>query len=510
MDDARSPGTRGALPVVIPVPAEIEAVAGTDVTLGADAVISVHPGAEAVAEYVAGLLRPATGLPFPVTTEDGPGIALRLRPARGASVDRATGDEAYDLVADGRAVTISGSAPVGLFRGVQTLRQLLPAAVEGRSVHSGPWVVPGVRIVDRPRFAYRGVMLDVARHFFPVATVERFIDQAALYKVNHLHLHLTDDQGWRLEITSWPRLTGYGAASEVGGGPGGCYTQDEYRHLVEYAAARFITVVPEIDLPGHTNAALAAYPELTRDGVAVPRYTGTEVGFSSLAADNPHTYRFLADVFGELAALTPGPYLHLGGDEAHNTDREDYATMLTRAQRIVRGHGKIPIGWHEIAQAPLDPSAVMQFWGTTREAPAVVAAVDRGHRVIMSPATRAYLDMQYAPGDRLGLNWAGFIEVDDAYAWDPADHLPGVVEEHVLGVESPLWTETAASAADLDELAFPRLAVLAEVGWSPRAARDWASLRGRLAAHAERWDALGIAYYRSARVDWPAIADLAG
>ncbi|GAA1772737.1 beta-N-acetylhexosaminidase [Luedemannella helvata] len=525
MDDARSPETRGVLPAVIPVPVGMAAVAGTEVTLGAGAVIAADPGADGVAEYLAGLLRPATGLPFPVsTTPPGPGIALRLVAAGGAEAQsRSLGaqaapmvtggvgptveGEAYELVTDGSVVTISAATPAGLFRGVQTLRQLLPATVERRSPGEGPWTVPGVRIVDRPRFAYRGVMLDVARHFFPVATVERFIDQAALYKVNHLHLHLTDDQGWRLEIASWPRLTSYGAGSEVGGGPGGFYTQDEYRHLVEYAAARFITVVPEIDLPGHTNAALAAYPELTRDGVAVPRYTGIEVGFSSLAADNPRTYRFLEDVFGEVAALTPGPYLHLGGDEAKNTSRGEYDTMLARAQQIVRGYGKTPIGWHEIAEGPLDPPTVVQFWGTSREAPEVVAAAGRGHRVIMSPASLTYLDMQYVPGDRLGLNWAGFIEVDDAYGWDPAGHLPGVTEEHVLGVESPLWSETATTGADLDELAFPRLPVLAEVGWSPRDARDWASLRARLAAHGPRWDTLGIAYYRSERVAWPVAAD---
>ncbi|GAA1791757.1 beta-N-acetylhexosaminidase [Luedemannella flava] len=498
MDDAR---TQAGLPAVIPVPAEIEAIVGTDVTLGDDAVIAADPNAVGVGEYLAGLLRPATGLALPVVVLDaaapaGPGIALRLTALPG-------GDEAYGISTDGRTVTITAAAAEGLFRGVQTLRQLLPVTIEGRERVAGPWTVPGVRVSDRPRFAYRGVMLDVARHFFAVADVERYIDQAALYKVNHLHLHLTDDQGWRLEIATWPRLTAYGAGTEVGGGPGGFYTRDDYRRIVGYAAERFITVVPEIDLPGHTNAALAAYPELTRDGVAVPRYTGIEVGFSSLVADNPRTYRFLDDVFGEVAALTPGPYLHLGGDEAKNTTREEYDQILVRAQQMVRAHGKTPIGWHEAAEGPLDPSTVVQFWGTTRDAPEVVAAAGRGNRVIMSPANLTYLDMQYAPGDRLGLHWAGYIEVDDAYGWDPGDYLPGVADEHVLGVESPLWTETAATAADLDELAFPRLPVIAEVGWSPRTARDWSSMRDRLTAHAARWDALGIAYYRSPRVDWP-------
>ena len=499
MDEASTEpsGAATGVPAVIPRPVDLAALPGTDVTLGADAVIAADPAADGVAGYLAALLRPATGYALPVVAGGGgrPGIALRLT---GGAAD----DESYQLATDGRTVTVTAAGPAGLFRGVQTLRQLLPATIERRARQQGPWTIPGVRVSDRPRFPYRGVMLDVARHFFPVADVERFIDQIALYKVNHLHLHLTDDQGWRIEITKWPRLTSYSGGSEVGGGPGGFYTQADYARIVRYAAERFITLVPEIDLPGHTNAALAAYPELTRDGIAPPRYTGIEVGFSSLVADNPHTYRFLDDVFGELAALTPGPYLHLGGDEAKSTTRGEYDTMLRRAQEIVRAHGKTPVAWHEAAEGPLDPSTIVQFWGTKPEAPEVAAAAGRGNRVIMSPANLAYLDMQYAPGDRLGLHWAGYIEVDDAYAWDPGSYLPGVDGSAVAGVEAPLWTETASTVADLDTLAFPRLPVLAELGWSPGSG-DWASMSARLAAQSTRWAELGIAFHRSARVDWP-------
>ena len=212
-----------------------------------------------------------------------------------------------------------------------------------------------MRIDDRPRFRWRGAHLDVSRHFFSVAEVKRYIDLISQYKVNVLHLHLSDDQGWRIAIDSWPRLTSVGGSTEVGGGPGGYYTKRDYRELVRYAAARYITVVPEIDTPGHTNAALASYAELNCDGIAPPLYTGIDVGFSSLCVDKEITYEFLDDVIRELAALTPGPYLHMGGDEAHSTEDADYVRFIERVQPIVAAHGKRLMGWEEIAQAPLLP-----------------------------------------------------------------------------------------------------------------------------------------------------------
>src|SRR5262249_30020210 len=193
---------------------------------------------------------------------------------------------------------------------------------------------------------------------------QRVVDLAALYKLNRLHVHLTDDQGWRLEIQSWPRLALVGGASQVGGGPGGYLTQDQYRDLLAYAAARHITVVPEIGPAGHSNAALSAYPELAAAGITPAPYTGIEVGFSSLAADRELTYRFLDDVFREVAALTPGEYLHIGGDEALRTSAADYATIVGRAQEIVARHGKKAIGWHEVVGSALAPSTVLQFWRT--------------------------------------------------------------------------------------------------------------------------------------------------
>ncbi|HNT54911.1 MAG TPA: family 20 glycosylhydrolase, partial [Anaerolineaceae bacterium] len=325
------------------------------------------------------------------------------------------------------------------------------------------------------------------------------IDRLATYKLNRLHLHLTDDQGWRLMIHSWPRLAEVGGLTAVGGDPGGYYTQADYAEIVAYAAARHITIVPEVDLPGHTNAALSAYAELNRDGMAPAAYTGTRVGFSSLCTDRENTYRFLADVLGEIAAITPGPYLHIGGDEAAATPRPDYLRFIARLQRMVAGLGKQLIGWEEISRAELQPGAIAQAWRSNL----VTRAARQGAGVILSPARKIYLDMKYQPLSPLGLSWAGFVEVRQAYNWDPASAIRNLPGEAILGVEAPLWTETVRSLADLDWLAFPRLIGLAEIGWSAQAVRSWGDYRTRLAAQAARLAQQGINFYRSPQVPWP-------
>jgi hexosaminidase len=311
-----------------------------------------------------------------------------------------------------------------------------------------------------PRFEWRGVMLDVARHFFPPDDVKRFIDMIEPLQLNRLHLHLTDDQGWRLEIASWPKLTEVGGRTAVGGGLGGFYTQEDYRDLVAYGADRAITIVPEIDMPGHVNAALVAYPELAPAGVQAEPYRGIDVGFSSLDAANELTYRFVDDVLREVAALTRGQYIHIGGDEAAATRPDAYATFVTRALELVRVHGKQPVGWEEIAKVPLPPGAIVQHWKNEELAR---AAVSQGARVIMSPATRTYLDMKYDATTKLGLEWAGYVSVRDASNWDPATQVEGVAEGDVLGVEACLWSETLETLADVEFMAFPRLVGIAGI-----------------------------------------------
>jgi hexosaminidase len=478
------------------LPAPVSAVA-TDATftLTDGAPIVTQQGSDAAAgvgDYLAALLgHRTTGRPG--AEQPAGGIALLI------DESAPEGDEAYQLDISAGGVTVRARSAAGLFWGVQTLRQLMPGDLT-RSI-----VVPGGRIVDRPRFPYRGVMLDVARHFFDVATVKRLIDLSTMYKVNYLHLHLTDDQGWRIAVESWPRLTTHGGGSEVGGGPGGYYTKDDYREIVAYAAERFMTVVPEVDLPGHTNAALASYAELNCDGKAPERYIGIDVGFSALCANDDDTDRFLGDVLGELAELTPGPYLHIGGDEASRMSADDYAKIVTRAQEIVTARGKTVVGWHQLAEATLADSTVLQFWDTATIAPDVVKAAAAGHKVIMSPANHAYLDQKYDDGTRIGLQWAGPTSVQKAYGWDPTTHVLGIGEQAVLGVESPLWTETVTSIDDIEYLAFPRLAASAEIGWSPASTHDWTAFRVRLGGQAPRWAALGVDFARTDDVPWVAV-----
>lgn len=503
VDDERGPRP---LDQVIPAPESVRP-GGAPFTIGERTVIRVTHGsqeARRIGGTLAALLRPSTGHRLPVTTKAGrDGIQLRL--VDGESGNRALGDEGYRLEVSDRAAVISAPTGTGLFHGVQTLRQLLPAGVESSEEQPGPWQIAGGTVTDRPRYAYRGAMLDVSRHFFGVEEVKRYIDQLALYKVNKLHLHLSDDQGWRIAVDSWPRLASYGGGTEVGGGPGGHYSKADYREILRYAGDRKLTVVPEIDMPGHTNAALASYAKLNCDGVAPPRYTGTEVGFSSLCVPLEVTYDFVDDVVRELAAMTPGRYLHIGGDEAHSTSHEDYVAFMERAQKTVAKYGKTVIGWHQLTGAKPAKGAVAQYWGTSgaEDEPEVVEAAKKGTRLILSPANRAYLDMQYNEDTPLGLHWAGYVEAQQSYDWDPGKYIKGAPEDAVFGVEAPLWSETLENSRHIEFMAFPRLPGIAELGWSPASKLGWEKYRVRLAQQGPRWEHSGIDYWRSPQVPWP-------
>ncbi|MFE5023707.1 beta-N-acetylhexosaminidase [Streptomyces sp. NPDC056656] len=507
---APSPGTGSAaatpLGQVVPAPASV-AAGGPAYEITSKTRIRVEKDskeAQRVAGYLADVLRPSTGYRLPVTGDGGrDGIRLEL-----SSRAQDLGAEGYRLVSGRGSVTITAHKAAGLFHGVQTLRQQLPAKVEKSSEQAGPWLVAGGTIEDSPRYGYRGAMLDVSRHFFGVDKVKRYIDELALYKVNKLHLHLSDDQGWRIAIDSWPKLATYGGSTQVGGGQGGYFTKAQYKEIVQYAASRYLEVIPEIDMPGHTNAALASYAELNCDGVAPPLYTGTNVGFSSLCVNKDRTYDFVDDVIRELAAITPGKYLHIGGDEAHSTSHEDYVTFMDKVQPIVAKYGKTVIGWHQLTGATPAKGALAQYWGldgtSAAEKAQVAAAAQKGTGIVMSPADRLYLDMKYNKDTPLGLAWAGYVEVQRSYDWNPGSYLPGVPASAVQGVEAPLWSETLSTSAQVEYMAFPRLPGVAELGWSPEATHDWNTYKVRLAAQGPRWDALGIGYYKSTQVPWPA------
>ncbi|HEY4734726.1 MAG TPA: family 20 glycosylhydrolase, partial [Gemmatimonadaceae bacterium] len=360
------------------------------------------------------------------------------------------------------------------------------------------WQVPALTITDSPRFAWRGAMLDVARHFFTVDEVEQFIDLLALYKMNVLHLHLADDQGWRIALNSRPKLAQMGSLTQVGGGQGGFYTQQDYKEIIDYAAARYILIVPEIDMPSHINAGLIGYPEVACSQRPTALYTGTDVGWSALCVDKEETYAFVDDIVREISAMTPGPYFHIGGDEVHSLTKQQYIKFVERVQGIVNKYGKKMIGWEEITQARLTPTTIAQQWVSDSAA----AAVAQGVKLIMSPSKKVYLDMKYSPASTLGLHWAAYIEVRDAYDWDPATYMKGVAEQNIVGVEAPFWSETLRNIGAVEYLALPRLPAVAEIGWTPQASRSWESFRSRIVTHEPRWTYLGMNYYRSPQLPW--------
>jgi len=495
------PAVARPMHAIVPVPWAVQITPADTFTIDSTTAIVVAAGSGPEAERIAAYLTQMLGGPLAsaprtlVADESAPPRSILL----GIDASKtALGPEGYELLVTRDGVTLSATQPNGLFYGVQTIRQLLPWSVEHRAALGRRLTVPGARIVDKPRFAWRGAMLDVSRHFIDARAVKRYIDLMALYKLNRLHLHLADDQGWRIEIRSRPNLAFHGGSTQVGGGPGGYYTQAEFADIVAYATSRFITVVPEIDMPSHINAALASYPELNCDGAAPPLYTGIRVGFSVLCVAKDTVYTFINDVVREIAAMVPTPYFHVGGDEVEKLTHDQYLRFVERVQGIVTANGKQMIGWGEISPANLSPSTIVQHW--RRDSSALHVA--RGGKVILSPGPKTYLDMKYDSTTVLGLRWAGLIEVRDAYSWDPGTLLPEVPESAVLGVEAPLWAETLVKPQDYEYMAFPRLAALAEVGWSPSSSRDWETFRLRLADQGPRLTALGVNFYRSPQVPW--------
>ena len=408
-------------------------------------------------------------------------------------------EEAYQLLIGKDSIIINASAAEGAFRAVQTLRQIIPQKSNDTLAAHKMWLIPTGKINDKPNFEYRGSMLDVARHFFTVTDVKKYIDIMAYYKMNILHLHLTDDQGWRIEIKSWPKLTEIGGSTEVGGAEGGFYTQADYKEIVSYAAARFITIIPEVDMPGHTNAASVSYPFLNGNGKTPKLYTGTKVGFSTFDTRKDTVYTFIDDVIREISAMTPGPYFHIGGDESHVTKKNDYIYFVNKVEKIVQKHGKIMIGWDEVTQASIDSTSIAQHWDNAKNAQ---AAVKNGSKVILSPAKKAYLDMQYDDFSKHGLHWAAYIPVDTAYIWTPEKHIDGVPMESILGIEAPLWSETISNIEELEYLAFPRLLGYAELGWSTAENRNWENYKVRLANQAPYLDSLKVNYYRPTSIDF--------
>jgi hexosaminidase len=461
------------VPAVVPQPASETAGTGGPFILDtATAIVRTggDPANAWVAGYLRGLVRPATGLPLPVTRRPASvADAIVLDDSGPGSL----GQEGYTLDSDATSVVIRAHTADGLFHGVQTLRQLLPTQVEDRTRQPGiSWTVPAVSITDAPRYSYRGVMIDVARHFYSVADIERVIDQAAMYKLNVLHLHLSDDQGWRIAIGAYPDLTAVGASFD---GRPGYYTQAQYKAIVAYAAARYITVIPEIDGPAHTTAAATAM---------ATGHDPADIAIDpSAPADNANVQKFLTTVIGEITAMSPGPYFHIGGDES-SLPPGQYDHWVTSAASAASADGKTAIGWSQVgAVASLPAGSVLQYWSGKSgndTGDGLKPGLVNGDKLVLSPDDGAYFDMKYDTSTPLGLTWAGYTPLSKAYDWNPSDVTSGILAANgltstitadpTLGVEGALWADTVPpdyTAAQVptysDFMLLPRLPALAEI-----------------------------------------------
>ncbi|MFC7024527.1 family 20 glycosylhydrolase [Promicromonospora thailandica] len=512
-----SSGAAVVADAVIPAPVELEPGEGA---LDLTTVTVVAP--DAATARLAGELLAGAGA---TVAEDGTPVTLVADAAAGP--EGSGNPERYTLTVAADGVTVAAPERLGLLHGVRTLRQLVNAR---RGETGGPVEAGAVVVRDEPRYPWRGLSLDVVRHWFGPADLRAVVDLVGSYKMNRLHLHLSDDQGWRLEIPSRPALTERSSQGAVSGASGGYLTADEYRELQEYAAEREIVIVPEIDVPGHVNAATHAYGELTPSGEATDTYDGIEVGFSRLHLDLPATEPFLRDVFTDVARMTLGPWVHFGGDEVLVMGAEEFGRFVVLCQEIITGAGKVPVAWQEAGgsahgdqaavaaladgapgvpepaadEGPVlvEPGTVLQYWDTRPDPAPFLRAAEAGARFVMSPADKAYLDMKYTPEHPLGQQWAAFVELRDSYDWDPATLIEGLPEAAVEGVSAAVWTETLVSRADLFSMLLPRLAAVAEIAWSRADAKDWESFRGRVAVEAAAWRRDGASYHPTPQIDW--------
>lgn len=447
--------------------------------------------------------------------------------------------EGYTLKSDKNGVEITGNSAIGTFYGMQTLIQLLPVE------KSNSLAIAAVEVSDEPRFVYRGAMLDVGRHFFPVSFVKKYIDYLALHKLNYFHWHLTEDQGWRIEIKKYPKLTEIGSkrnGSIIGRYPGkgsdntveqGFYTQEEVKEIVKYASDRFITVIPEIEMPGHSGAAIAAYPELScfpNEKTNLPDNMISDKSKQEMAngrnkvvqetwgvhADifvpTENTFKFLEDVLDEVVALFPAKYIHIGGDEAPKDawKKSEFCQQMIkekglkdehglqsyfiqRIEKYLNGKGRTIIGWDEILEGGLAPNAIVMSW--QGEAGGIAAAKEN-HQVIMTPGSHVYLDHSQTKNEK-EVTIGGFLPLEKVYSYEP---IPKELNEqqakYVLGAQGNVWTEYMANPAKVEYMIFPRLSALSEVLWSPKESKDWSQFQTKIETMKKRYTIWGANYFK--------------
>lgn len=498
---------------IIPRPLKMERKSGT-FHLTPETIILVSKDTHSAGEYLAQRLTPATGFHFEVKQVEqvnlrGNCIVLQTDPAQ-----KELGEEGYTLSVRPEQVIVSAPTPTGAFYACQTLLQLLPADIESKEVvQDVDWTIQPVEIEDKPRFRWRGMHLDVGRHFMPKEFIKKYIDLMARYKINFFHWHLTEDQGWRIEIKKYPQLTEIGSWRLVNGERcGGYYTRSDVQEVVEYAKRRCVTIVPEIEMPGHSVAALAAYPELSCTGGPFSVETTWGIFPDVYCAGNEKTFEFLEHVLSEVIGMFPGAYIHIGGDECPKerwkkcpkcqariareglkNEHELQSYFIKRIGKFLASKNRRLIGWDEILEGGLAPHATVMSWRSMKEG---IAAAQLGHNVVMSPESHCYFD-HYQSLHRTQEPKAigGYLPLKKVYLFEPV--APVLTEEqaaHILGAQGNVWTEYMKTPEHVEYMLFPRMCALSEVVWSDKHLRDWGDFFTRLSFHYNRFDALGVNY----------------
>ncbi|HBA30179.1 MAG TPA: beta-N-acetylhexosaminidase, partial [Parabacteroides goldsteinii] len=504
---------------IIPLPQEVSMVNGSSFVLTPSTSIIYPEGNDLLkqaGEFLASYIKEATGYAPKVGT-DKSSKPIHL------SVDKSISNpEGYRLTVTPEGIEIAGASEAGVFYGVQTLRKSIPAVAEGMNIE-----LPAVTINDYPRFAYRGMHLDVSRHFFPADSIKKYIDILALHNMNTLHWHLTDDQGWRIEIKKYPELTKIGSqrketvigrnSGEYDGKPyGGFYTQDEIRDVIAYAKERFVTIIPEIDLPGHQQAALAAYPDLGCTGGPYEVWTQWGISDDVICAGNDKAMQFLEDVLSEVIDLFPSEYIHIGGDECpkvrwktcpkcqarikaegikgdqkHSAEEYLQSYVISRMEKFVESKGRHIIGWDEILEGGLAPNATVMSW---RGVDGGIEAAKQHHNVIMTPNTYLYFDYyQSTDTENEPLAIGGYLPLERVYSLEPTAGIPDEYKKYVIGVQANLWTEYIPTFSQVEYMIMPRMDALAEVQWT-NAPKDFKAFLPRLVRMTELYDRLGYNY----------------
>lgn len=519
---------------LVPKPVQMKLLSGAYIFESEITVRASHRFSEPDS-VLARLLGPASGIEFVASAKAGTRAAAGDGTEDGTEQSAAItidylehlGSEAYELDVTQQGVHISAASDAGVFYAVQTLRQLLPADIYRTTLVQREWSIPAVSITDEPRFRWRGMHLDVGRHFMPVEFVKKFVDLLAVHKLNTFHWHLTEDQGWRIEIKRYPKLTQVGSmrAQTVTGNSifkddeeleydglahGGYYTQDEVRAVVAYAAQRHINVVPEIEFPGHAGAAIASYPELGNTGAQLKVMEKWGINKNTLKPSQ-ETLEFYRNVLSEVVALFPSKYIHIGGDEAPKDqwqesefaqqriaelgladEHELQSWMIGQMDKFLAANGRKLIGWDEIMEGGLSETAAVMSWRGMKPGLRAAAA---GHDVVMAPTRWTYFDYYQADSSAEPLAIGFYTPLSDVYAFDPAPaDLPDDTRRHILGAQGQLWTEFMPNSEHVEYMAFPRAVALSEVLWSPQDTRNYADFQARLPAHLQRLDTLQVNY----------------